>query len=274
MASQTKLFLSLLVFAILLSACIESKPKVENLWVDMNIEFLKTPSTLKLSVYEQNQLIAKISELEKKALQREESSAGVDASYWRVNAEFAKFLKKKLDVLQSRQAWQLFKGVSLDINAASKADCNKLLAFEQFSEQLSELLELAQKNNLLVNGFVRSYGSRANDYNIERFRIDTQSLTELIRRAKIATLLGKECMLYFTSKEFLEELAIKSVDCNSLMALSRSISEAEKLANDAKALLNELATYDADIKPLLADYSKMKNTLNELKTLYEDINSC
>jgi uncharacterized coiled-coil DUF342 family protein len=247
---------------------------VENLWTDLNVKFLKTPSTLKLSVYEQNQIVAKISEIEKKALALKEKAAGIEASYWRINAEFAKFLKKKLDVLQSKQAWQLFKGVSLDINTASKADCNKLLSFEQFSEQLSELLELAQKNNLLVNGFVRSYGNRASDYNIERFRIDTQGLTELIRKAKIATLLGKECMLYFSSKEFFEELTIKSVDCNALADLSKSIYKVEKLASDAKALLNELATYDVDIKPLLADYSKMKNTLNELKTLYEDINSC
>ena len=271
--SLKTIVLFLLFFTILLSACVKQTRKVENLWADLNITFLKAPRTLNISIYKQNQFASKLSEIEQKAHTLQMNTSGADASYWKLNEMFAKFLRKKLTVLQSRQAWQLSERTSFDINTASLPDCNRLLSFEKFSDRLKDVIDLAQKNNLLLNGFIHSY-SNADKYNVERFRTDVTGLTKILHRAELTALLGKECVLYLNSKKFFENLTIDATDCNALKTLAVKVSEVEVLVADAKQIMEKLANYGADVKPLLRSYSQMKNALAELKELYRDLNSC
>lgn len=268
-----KVFISLFVF-FFIAGCVETEQKAENLWRDMNIEYLKQPATIAISLYEQSQIVSKIDAIDQNARLLQKNSSGMMAQYWQLNSEFANFLKKKLEVMQSRRAWLMHEKISFDINSASRNDCNMLLAFAEFARELDALADLAKENNEHVEAFMRAYNGKASQLNVSRFVIDVNAIRAMANKAKALALLGKECSLYLDSKEFFETLSVEELDCNTLQAFSDKISKAEGLADEAKKLMEELTMLGIDTEALHENYIGISNALAELKRLYSDFNSC
>jgi|GEM_PF-2581423 len=257
---------------LLLSGCIETQKQAE-LWADINIEYLKTPTTLDLSPNEQKELISRIEAIDLNARGMQKNSEGMMAQYWQINSEFANFLKRKLLVFQSRHGVLMKKNISFDINSSSRNNCIALLAFKPFATELDELATLSNKNNQFINAFIRTYGKNA-ELNVLRFMTDETAIRATAKKARLLALLGEGCSLYFDSKEFFEKLSIEELDCNTLQIFSEKISKVEELVDSTKKLMNELAAHDIDISMLQRDYANLNNKVSELKQLYADLNYC
>ncbi len=265
------------LFAILLfmSACIETQQPFEQqafaLWRDLNITYLKQPKMLMLTNKEKEQTLAKLSTIKTKL---EASKPFPELSYSNISLLFTDFLKEKLALFESKDAYFLFKVLpEKDLQKASEQDCNKLLSFSSFASKLEALLVKARTLNSLAERFSQSYAEQARQSNVMLLRVDEKAIEDAKRKAELAIFSGKLCSLNLKAKKFFESIAIADIDCNSLASLQSKISEAKALSAEAEKLFEEALTYNLNAESLAQSYANMQDSLSELERLYVDLNS-
>lgn len=261
--NRNSIAIAMLFLLLFISACIQPKQEEQkrDLWQDLNIEFLKEPKTLELTIKEKKEVLAKLSSI------KEELKGIENTEFRRLNAAFADFLEKKIEVFESKDAYFLFKTLpEQDFNKLLASDCNKLLRLKHLALELEELLDQAKKINLMLKSSEKFSAEQA------RFELDEQGLALAKKKAQAALLFGKLCSFNAAVRELLSSISIENA-CESLDMLQDKISDANKLVRSAKEILEEAAALDIATKEISESYGNIRTAFNELERFYRDLNS-
>lgn len=259
-----------------LTACIEMQSTEEqdfSLWQDLNITYLKQPKILMLTSREKEEALTKLDAIEAKL---EAEKPFNELSYSNISLLFADFLKEKLALFESKDAYFLFEVLpEKDLRKASEQDCNRMLAFSSFISKLETLSAKAKVLNNMIKKFSQRYANQAKQSDINLLLVDEKALEDTKRKSELAIFSGKLCALNRKAEKFFETISITSVDCNALPLIKNKIDEARALNAEADKLFEEALSYALDVETLMQGHANIQNSLSELERLYTDIsNSC